>query len=314
MKNTKSIIVSLSFLLTVVSAVAIHGQTTSDRYVISAKAGGVNFVTGDVKTTKKASTEAAPASIREALENGDEIRTGADGRVEVLLNPGSYLRLGPNSALEIIDTSLDSLRLRLTSGDAIFEVSGDDDEIAPVEIDVANASVVLEKQGIYRVQYREPEIATVRVQKGRVRIGDEKISEGKEIVIDRGTQVAVAEFDKKEQDDFAEWSATRAKTIAEANAKLSKDSVSSLSSRYRNGLSGRRRGFSGYWLYDPFFGGRTFLPFYSRWSSPYGHRYHRGFGFSHSWFRSFGRPSVRIHRSYRPVVIRHPVKHGGRRH
>lgn len=315
MMYKKTIIsVSLSILLAVVFAVTTDAQSNTNQYVVSAKAGGINFVSGQVTTVRKTTAAAVPASTLDTLDSGDKIQTGPDGRAEILLNPGSYLRLGENSSIEFVDTSLDSLRLMLRSGVALIEVAGDDDEVAPVELTFAGSSVRFDKKGVYRVQYREPEIVTVRIQKGGVKIGDEKVGDGKEIVFDRGKQVATAKFDKKEQDDFSQWNVDRAKTVAEANSRLSKDTVSRLSSSYRNSSVNRRRGFSGYWLYDPFYRSRTFLPFYSGWSSPYGHRYHRGFGFSHSGFGSIRRPTVVIHRTHRPVVIRHPVKHGGRRH
>lgn len=307
--------VSLSILLAVVFAVTADAQSNTNQYVVSAKAGGVNFVSGEVTTVRKITAVPVPASTLATLENGDTIQTGPDGRAEILLNPGSYLRVGENSVVEFTDTSLDSLRLKLSSGVALIEVAGDDDEVAPVELTIAGASVLFDKKGVYRVQYREPETATVRILKGRVMIDGEKIGDGKEIVFDRGRLADTAKFDKKEQDDFSRWNVDRAKTVAEANSRLSRDTVSRLSSSYRNSSFNRRRGFSGYWLYDPFYRSRTFLPFYSGWSSPYGHRYHRGFGFSHSGFGSIRRPTVRINtRISRPVVIRHPVKHGGRRH
>lgn len=308
--------VSFSIVLATAFALATYAQSGSNQYVVSAKAGGINFVSGDVATLRKAATVAVSASTVDTLESGDQIQTGPNGRAEILLNPGSYLRVGENSVIEFTDTSLDSLRFRLNSGVALVEVAGDDDEVAPVEFTVAGSSVRFDKKGLYRIQYREPETATVRVLKGRVKIGDEKIGDGKEIVFDRGRQVAVTKFDKKEQDVFSQWSGDRARTVAEANARLSKDTLGRLTSGYRNSFYGGRRGFSGYWLYDPFFRSRTFLPFYAGWSSPYGHRYHRGFGFSNNSFGSFRRTSPRINTRIvrRPVVIRLPVKHGGRRH
>ncbi|HMT07914.1 MAG TPA: FecR domain-containing protein [Pyrinomonadaceae bacterium] len=316
MTNTRIIRWFLPFLLTILLAVAAEAQSDASQYVISAKAGGINFTSGDVKITRKAASQPVVVSTLDSAESGDQIETGSNSRVEILLNPGSYLRLGENSILDVTDTSFDSLRFNLRSGQAIFEITGDEDEIAPVGLTVAQGVVSLDKEGIYRVQYREPETATIRVQKGRARMGDEKFGDGKEIVVDRGRQIDVVKFDKKEQDDFALWSSERAKSITEANEKLSKDTVSRLSSGFRSGSMGRRRGFNGYWLYDPFYARRTFLPFYSSWSSPYGHHYRRHFGFSHSGFGLFRRPSTRTSiRIFRPSIIRHPVKHGGgRRH
>ena len=157
--------VSLSILLAVVFAVTADAQSNTNQYVVSAKAGGVNFVSGEVTTVRKITAVPVPASTLDTLENGDQIQTGPDGRAEILLNPGSYLRLGENSAIELVDTSLDSLSLKLSTGMALIEVVGDDDEIAPVELTFAGSSVRFDKKGVYRVQYREPETVTVRIQK-----------------------------------------------------------------------------------------------------------------------------------------------------
>ena len=126
MENTKMIGVALSILFTAICTIGIYAQTSNSQYVISAKAGGVNYTSGDVKTTRKDTTEALIVSIQDTLENGDQIQTGPDGRAEILLNPGSYLRLSENSTLEFTDTSFDSLRVKLRSGTAIVEVAGDD--------------------------------------------------------------------------------------------------------------------------------------------------------------------------------------------
>lgn len=314
--------IALSVLFTAICTIGVYAQASNSQYVISARAGGVNYISGDVKTTRKDTTEALIVSTQDTLENGDQIQTGPDGRVEILLNPGSYLRLSENSILELTDTSLDSLRVKLTSGTAIVEVSGDDDELAPVELKIAGAVLLFDKKGVYRVEYREPEIATVRIHKGRVRINGDEIGDGKEIVVDRGTVIGTAKFDNKDQDSFELWSTTRAERLAEANKKLSDDTVSRLFSRYGEDPFSRRKGFSGYWLFDPLFGGRTFLPYYSGWSSPYGHRYRRGFGVAHLghgfWGKVFGGRTGIGNGSGRsrprPIIIRHPVSHGrGRR-
>lgn len=52
-------------------------------------------------------------TIKEDLETGDVVRTGFDGRVEMLLNPGSYMRIGENSEFELADNSLENLEVRL---------------------------------------------------------------------------------------------------------------------------------------------------------------------------------------------------------
>ena len=57
-----------------------------DRFVISAKAGGVNFVEGAVGVVRKIGTSGHLIK-GETLEIGDRVSTGADGKAEILLNP-----------------------------------------------------------------------------------------------------------------------------------------------------------------------------------------------------------------------------------
>src|SRR5688500_20348166 len=65
--------------------------------------------------------------VTDDLRAGDRVRTDFDGRVEILLNPGSYLRVGGNSEVEMSNNSLDNLALRLIKGTAIVEATGVDD-------------------------------------------------------------------------------------------------------------------------------------------------------------------------------------------
>ena len=89
-----------------------------EKFVISARAGGVNAVTGRA-SMRHGNTEWQQLTIKEDLEAGDVVKTGLDGRVEMLLNPGSYLRMGENSELELSDNSLENLEVRLIRGTAI---------------------------------------------------------------------------------------------------------------------------------------------------------------------------------------------------
>ncbi|HYE64551.1 MAG TPA: hypothetical protein VD966_03150, partial [Pyrinomonadaceae bacterium] len=76
-----------------VYCVAAAAQTQSQElYVISAKAGKVNLVSGKVTFQRKADHARLSSSLSD-LDSGDALKTGADGRVEVLLNPGSYVRV-----------------------------------------------------------------------------------------------------------------------------------------------------------------------------------------------------------------------------
>src|SRR5438132_1193418 len=96
----------------------------SSLYVISAKAGIVNFVSGKV-SVRKMGAKGGNLLKGDNLEIGDQVSTGEDGKAEILLNPGSYLRLSENAEFEFVTTSLDDLQVKITRGSSIFEVIAD---------------------------------------------------------------------------------------------------------------------------------------------------------------------------------------------
>ena len=58
-----------------------------ERYVISARAGGINAITGQARVHGKGDPDWQQLMITDDLRAGDRVRTDFDGRVEILLNP-----------------------------------------------------------------------------------------------------------------------------------------------------------------------------------------------------------------------------------
>lgn len=289
---------TISVLMSVLTVQAQNEtrQNRNSEYVISARAGGLNLVEGDVSVQRRGANARNSIANGELIENGDRLETGANSRAEILLNPGSYLRLGENSEIELTDSSLDSLRIKLNRGIAIIEAGGGSDKFAVIELQSNNAIILIDKKGVYRIENQiDSGYTLASSQKGRARVNGEEIKEGKEIKIAANGGAEIAKFDKKVQDNFDLWSSSRAESIAAENKKLSDQTVSSLYSRYRSDTLMRNGRLGGYWLYNPLFSSRTFLPFSSGWSSPYGYRYSRVFGNSRSFgFNSFGRSGINI--------------------
>src|SRR5262249_1477588 len=55
-----------------------------------------------------------------SIPEGAELRTG-EGRAEILLTPGVFLRIGEKSAIRMVDTSLADTRVELLAGSALVE-------------------------------------------------------------------------------------------------------------------------------------------------------------------------------------------------
>src|SRR5438045_3102226 len=205
-------LVALS-VFTALAAVSARAQSR-DVHFISARAGVVNYVSGDVKTRRADEKGWQRLTSRDDLQTGDAVRTGADGRVEVLLNPGSYFRAGEAAEFELVDASLDNLRLRLTRGSAVVEAVGYDRLGLDIAIATPQAHVHIIRSGIYRFRVTPEGLTEVAVYKGRVLVGDGEVAgitkSGHVVRIGAGG-VEVAKLDKNDRDALDQWSRDRGK-------------------------------------------------------------------------------------------------------
>ena len=272
MKNQKNIII-MSVALLCAMLPSLAAAQTRERFGISAKAGGVNNVVGRVRVTRKQQQPQVLTST-DNLATGETVTTASSSNAEILLNPGSYLRLGENSEFQFEDISLDNLRLRLLKGSAIIEATGIADMNLGIKVVTDHGEFTILRSGVYRVDTR-PGFAEMAVRKGRATFGPNKtdvVKGGKVVTLTNGV-AAVAKLNK-DKDEFDAWSKQRAALLAQANARLMNRSFNG----YLSSFSGwdswfwGPRGF-GLWTYSPRAGCYTFLPFSYGWSSPYGHGY-----------------------------------------
>ena len=251
-----------------------------EKFVISAKAGGINAVTGQASVAGKGQTEWQQLMITDDLEAGDRVRTAFDGRVEILLNPGSYLRVGGDSEVELSNNSLANLEFRLIRGTAVVEASGVEETQMQINISTPHAKLAIDRQGLYRLYVVPNDATEVIVRKGRVILGDShtKIKGGNKVIFN-ATSVSVAKLtaeDKRREKDLAIelWSKERAETLAKANKRINNRMLNSaFSASLRDDfffLGSFRR--SGLWFYNSRTGCYTYLP-YGYASSPYGVSY-----------------------------------------
>lgn len=244
-------------------------SSPSQMYVISAKAGGVNFIEGKVSVTR---TDGKSGYLLkgDTVEIGDKVTTGADGKAEILLNPGSFVRLAPNSEFEFVTTALDDLRLKLTRGSAILEVYADDDYT--VLVNTPNAQFLAIKSGVYRIDVLADNSSKLEVWEGKARVNNAEVKEGRAATVAAGS-TAVAKFDRDEKDSLELWSRTRAKELTKLNARLERRNLrNTLISSYSMNSWNMFNSF-GLWIYDASVSGHCFLPFGYGWRSPYGFYY-----------------------------------------
>jgi FecR-like protein len=289
-----ALIPSLFATALVVSLYSTGGAQTREKFIISARAGGVNAVTGRATMRPRGNSEWEQLTIKEDLETGDVVRTGSDGRVEMLLNPGSYMRIGENSEFELVDNSLENLEVRLLRGTAIVEATGADDAELLINITTPHTRLAIVRRGLYRLNVVPGDITELIVRKGRVMLGPShtKVNGGNKVVFSSGSFL-IAKLDKaakKNLDNLEAWSKERAETVAQANRSIRLREISMVMAYFdlsRDFFYGSR----GFWFFSPRDGCYTFMPFSLGWGSPYGSSYSNAYcpGYCGGPF-SYGRP------------------------
>ncbi len=232
--------------------------------VISTKAGLVNLVQGEVTVND------APIVVRNSrfaeLKNGDVLRT-AEGRAEVLLAPGAFIRLSESSAFRMESNSILNTRLALLDGDALLEVMEFPKDNS-LEILIGSDKVSIQKPGLYRLDASNN---AVKVFNGEVAVlsGDDlrKVSEGRMITL-TGDRL-IAKFDRKSGDEFSRWASRRSSYIAMANVSAAKGLYDASSSWNRLGFGSSFGG----WIFNPWYGFYTYVPYGRNYFSPFGYTF-----------------------------------------
>src|SRR2546425_2349797 len=216
------------------------------QFVVSTKAGLVNYVQG-----------AANVKATTTVPAGTPIETGPGGAVEILLNPGSYLRLGDNSAAVLDQVELAEISVRITSGSAVIEANGFDKK-APLKVTSGNLRMDIIDDGIYSFSDGK-----VMVVNGKIRNADTGVvyKKGYQIADDQGYTAAKI---KTIPTSLEAWSRKRSELIAAANVNVAN------SLRHNPNLP--LNSFLDVWCWAPGFGAFVYMPAFG-YRSPYGYRY-----------------------------------------
>jgi len=255
-------------LITAIGALVLAASGAWAQNVVSAKAGLVHLVEGDAFLND----QKLQPKITEFpdIKEGNVLKT-AEGRVEVLLSPGSFLRLGEDSSFQMISTRLSDVRLEVTKGSAIVEVAEllKDNGITVV---LKDATVVLKKPGLYRFD-ESPYRIQVYDGEAQAQSGDKffTLKDGKMLALNGSTWVATR-FDKEDGDALYRWAKRRSSYIAMANvsaARQARTAGNSCASGYGFGYVPASWN-GGCWYFNPYYGLYTFIPLRGMLYSPFG--------------------------------------------
>lgn len=237
----------------------------------SALPGTVNYVEGSVDLGNQALNAKSIGAT--TLEPGQTIVTN-NGKAEILLTPGVFVRLGDNSALQLVSPNLTKTEVQLERGKAMVEV----DEIhKDNDLLMADNGAVtqMQKAGLYEFN---ADSGKVLVFKGEAKVdeGDlhKEVKGGHELNVEQAKLKTTGfDKDKYEDSDLYKFSSLRSQYIADASANAAEQYAGA--------------GWAPGWFWDPWYSAYTFFPYGGFMYSPFGW----GWGFySPAWIGYYGAP------------------------
>ena len=224
------------------------------QFVISAKAGLVNYVDGVTNVHRQ-----------QQVEVGVPIETQSGGHAELLLNPGSFLRIGENSTVVFDSVALNHIAVRIVSGSALIESASLGQ--FPIHVTSGNLHLSIVSSGVYRFS---GDVASVLDGKLKVDLFGQTAKKGQQITsgatgyeVTKVVQTAAAA-------DLDMWSRQRSSDLAQATKLAYRNRSTPSYNSYVNYSSFGL--FPAAWMYSPFLGGFTFLP-YDTYRSYYGYSF-----------------------------------------
>lgn len=211
--------ISRRWLFSCVAIAPLLNLPAGAQSVVSTRSGLINFVDGSVFLNDERVEQ--KFGKFDQMKDGSELWTH-DGKAEVMLTPGVFLRVGPNSAIRMVSTLLTDTRVEVFKGSSIVEFTGTASK-APVTITYKDYQARIGKEGRYRFNCEPPEL---RVESGQAEIS----YQGKSKIVETGyilpllDGVTAWKFDSHVPDALDDWNSARNESISADNADAEKSS------------------------------------------------------------------------------------------
>ena len=256
------------FLVAVIGGYGLSQQNNN-----STQPGLINFVEGAVYLNNQLLTQ----DIKDLpkMKEYDQLITH-DGRAEVLLAPGVFMRLDTATKIKIISNRLLETKVEVSAGSVLVEC---------VEVHKYNklifasndAVIKLKKKGLYRLDVEVDAEAypfRLRVYDGEAEVelpfgAVTDVKKGREVFLATGK---AGKFNRKEEDNLIRWSHVRAEFMASVNLAAAKALL----------ISGILWQLSA-WRWSEHFHCYAYIPYGRDIHSFYGYRYWNPFEISRSF-------------------------------
>jgi hypothetical protein len=232
------------------------------RAAIPPRPGVVNYVEGNAAIDGR---KIGPRDVGSVVVDQNQVLSTSQGKTEILLTPGVFLRLNNDSQIRMVSPSLSNTSVELVRGEALVEADTlfKDNHITILE---RGSTTTLAKNGLYSFN---ADSARVAVYEGEAKVqeNDRTVTLKKGHDVNLGGTSKVAKFDRNQVDDLYHWSSLRSQYVSEANINSARTYVVS------PGLWGGPG-----WYWDPYFSFYSFIPASGFLYSPF------GWGFYSPWY------------------------------
>lgn len=232
-----------------------------------AQPGTLNYVEGQATLDGRPVDHNAIGSVQ--LQPGQMLAT-QNGRAEILLTPGVFVRLDSNGSVQMVSPDLANTEVRLGRGRALVEVDWIQKDNRLV-VDVGPRQIALQEKGLYDF---DADKGLVRVFDGRAAV----LEPNREVHIQGGHEVMLTAaklkaegFDKTAyEDDLYRWSQLRASYLGEANIQMARSYYGEAGPYGYAGYYPPYPWYGAGWYWDPWFTAYTWLPGDGLFWSPFG--------------------------------------------
>ncbi len=199
-------------MLTAFLAVVLPAGAQS---VISTHAGVIHFFEGNVYLGDQALE--SHLGKYPAIPQGAELRT-ADGRAEVLLTPGVFLRMGGQTTIRMVASDLADTQVELRTGSVVVD-SGEPNPNTSVTVVYKDWKVHFVQKGVYRIDADPPRLS---VQQGQAEVssgaGGQPVTAEQGMTLPFAGVLVTERLSDPGKDALNDWSNGRSDSINADNA------------------------------------------------------------------------------------------------
>lgn len=180
----------------------------------------VSVVGGDIAIKRGDSGDWIAAIVNMPVVEGDSVQSVGGSKVELQLDHGNFVRLGPDTEIELLELARQRFRIRLLQGTLLYSELPDSE--ADMDIETPSVAVRPQQKGQYRVEVG-PESTVVAIRRGEAEIASEAgaqvLASGRALIVrDSPGGLQTEAVRTRPMDALDRWAAERDKVLRRGRA------------------------------------------------------------------------------------------------